>query len=257
MKGIIEFLTSETSEEAQALRKNFVFKIIPMINVDGVMYGNYRCSLSGIDLNRTWKRIEPTLFPEVASIKKVAEEFNQEHKVVLCCDLHGHSRARRVFMYGNNYVHNPESTRLFPYILSKLEPQMFDFKKCKFSISKNKEGTSRIALWILLKMPSVYTLEASLCGSSINSKMPHFTPQNLMNMGKKLCLAILIQNDIQLASVTEPILRQNFSREQLARELIEDNELNSLADANEEDSEVMSECSGGSDSDPGQDTLTT
>ena len=78
-----------------------------------------------------------------------------------------------------------------------------------------------------------------------------------MNMGKKLCLAILIQNDIQLATVTEPILRQNFSREQLARELIEDNELNQNCDGNDEDSEVMSECSGGSDSDPGQDTLTT
>jgi len=54
MKGIIEFLTSEDNIEALALRKNFVFKIVPMINVDGVIYGNYRCSLSGIDLNRVW-----------------------------------------------------------------------------------------------------------------------------------------------------------------------------------------------------------
>lgn len=78
MKGILQFLIGE-SPEAQALRKNFVFKIVPMINVDGVMYGNYRCSLSGIDLNRTWKRIEPTLFPEVAAMKKLVESFHQEH----------------------------------------------------------------------------------------------------------------------------------------------------------------------------------
>ena len=54
MKGLIEFLTSE-HEDAIALRRTFVFKIVPMINVDGVMCGNYRCSLSGIDLNRVWK----------------------------------------------------------------------------------------------------------------------------------------------------------------------------------------------------------
>jgi hypothetical protein len=35
-----------------------VFKIIPIINVDGVIFGNYRCSLSGIDLNRTWQSIQ-------------------------------------------------------------------------------------------------------------------------------------------------------------------------------------------------------
>ena len=51
MKGLIDFLVSD-SVEAQVLREKFVFKIIPMLNPDGVIYGNYRCSLSGCDLNR-------------------------------------------------------------------------------------------------------------------------------------------------------------------------------------------------------------
>lgn len=127
MKGILDFLTDETSQEADVLRKNFVFMIVPMINVDGVMYGNYRCSLSGIDLNRTWKRCDPTLFVEVASMKKHFEQFHTDHPVVLAVDLHGHSRARKAFMYGNNYQHNPESTRLFPYVMSKVEPDIFNY----------------------------------------------------------------------------------------------------------------------------------
>lgn len=69
MKGIIDFLTSDDNIEAVTLRKNFVFKLVPMINVDGVKYGNYRTSLSGIDLNRTWKKPDEILFPEVIAIK--------------------------------------------------------------------------------------------------------------------------------------------------------------------------------------------
>jgi hypothetical protein len=42
------------------------------------------------------------------------EEFNAVHPVILFTDFHGHSRARHAFMYGNNYLKNPEVTRLFP-----------------------------------------------------------------------------------------------------------------------------------------------
>lgn len=51
MEGTLEYLVSE-EEGARYLRDNFVFKIIPMLNPDGVIVGNYRCSLSGLDLNR-------------------------------------------------------------------------------------------------------------------------------------------------------------------------------------------------------------
>ena len=51
MEYMIDYLTG-TSMEAQLLRENFVFKIIPMLNIDGVLNGNYRVSLCGLDLNR-------------------------------------------------------------------------------------------------------------------------------------------------------------------------------------------------------------
>lgn len=68
MKGAIDFLSSEDIEAIE-LRKHFVFKIVPMINVDGVVFGNNRCSLSGFDLNRIWKKPDVQLFPEVVAIK--------------------------------------------------------------------------------------------------------------------------------------------------------------------------------------------
>jgi murein tripeptide amidase MpaA len=45
MQGILDFLVSD-DEGARYLRNNFVFKIVPMLNPDGVIVGNYRCSLS-------------------------------------------------------------------------------------------------------------------------------------------------------------------------------------------------------------------
>jgi murein tripeptide amidase MpaA len=51
VEGILQFLVSD-EEVARYLRNNFVFKIIPMLNPDGVLVGNYRTSLSGLDLNR-------------------------------------------------------------------------------------------------------------------------------------------------------------------------------------------------------------
>jgi murein tripeptide amidase MpaA len=53
MKGVIDYLVGP-SIGARILRDNFIFKIIPMMNPDGVILGNTRCSLAGLDLNRMW-----------------------------------------------------------------------------------------------------------------------------------------------------------------------------------------------------------
>jgi murein tripeptide amidase MpaA len=61
MRGFIDYLTGP-SLDAKILRDNFVFKIVPMLNPDGVVNGNYRCSLSGQDLNRQVLDLGDTIF---------------------------------------------------------------------------------------------------------------------------------------------------------------------------------------------------
>ncbi len=51
VEGLLNFLVSK-EQGALDLRDKYVFKVVPMINPDGVIVGNYRCSLSGHDLNR-------------------------------------------------------------------------------------------------------------------------------------------------------------------------------------------------------------
>lgn len=47
------------------LREHFVFHIIPMVNPDGVLIGNFRTSLYGKDLNRLFLKNQTLMIPEV------------------------------------------------------------------------------------------------------------------------------------------------------------------------------------------------
>lgn len=99
----------------------FVFKIVPMLNPDGVINGNYRCNLLGTDLNRRWRTPSQSMHPIVYHYKKLIHNFKANHNIELICDLHGHSRKKNAFMYGCEFD-DPAASRLFPYILSKISP---------------------------------------------------------------------------------------------------------------------------------------
>ena len=48
---------------------NSIIKLIPMINPDGVVIGNSRSSLAGVDLNRRWGNPNATIHPEIYFLK--------------------------------------------------------------------------------------------------------------------------------------------------------------------------------------------
>ena len=98
--------------EAIQLRDKFIFKIIPMLNPDGVIQGNYRSSFIGVDLNRRWKNPSKFLHPTIYYTKRLIKwwhSFNEigiSNGVVMTCDFHGHSRKKNVFMYGCTFTQN-------------------------------------------------------------------------------------------------------------------------------------------------------
>jgi len=53
------------SESSQDVLKYYDFVIVPMLNPDGVVAGNFRTSLFGKDLNRLFKVRDTTLLPEI------------------------------------------------------------------------------------------------------------------------------------------------------------------------------------------------
>ena len=52
LNGVLDLLTDLKSEQGKLLRKNYVFKIIPMLNPDGVSRGYYRLDTESQNLNR-------------------------------------------------------------------------------------------------------------------------------------------------------------------------------------------------------------
>jgi len=115
MKGVIDFLVSEDAH-AQFLRNTFVFKIIPMLNPDGVIVGNYRCSLMGQDLNRQWIGSSSKFHPINYHTKLMMKRTLESRDIFFFCDFHGHSIGRNVFMFGNNQTKASERNKekIFP-----------------------------------------------------------------------------------------------------------------------------------------------
>ncbi|XP_051007710.1 cytosolic carboxypeptidase 3 isoform X3 [Acomys russatus] len=195
MKGFLDYILGDSSD-AQLLRDTFIFKVVPMLNPDGVIVGNYRCSLAGRDLNRNYTSLLKESFPSVWYTRNMIHRLMEKREVILYCDLHGHSRKQNIFMYGCDSSRSKAKglylqQRIFPLILSKNCPNQFSFSACKFNVQKSKEGTGRVVMW-KMGIRNSFTLEATFCGSTLGNKRgTHFSTKDLESMGYHFCDSLL------------------------------------------------------------------
>ena len=193
LKGAIELLMGD-SDEAKYLRNNFIIKIIPMVNVDGVICGNSRTSLAGCDLNRRWVNPNEYLHPEICYLKELIYNFTKKIKVDYIIDFHGHFGAFNSFFYANNNKDNISLCKNFPFICGKIS-KIIQFNKSRFKMPKYKKGTGRIDLYRELNIENVVTLETSYFGCNEGEySNQYFNIDRLKEIGRDICNGILLSH---------------------------------------------------------------
>ncbi|XP_052064464.1 uncharacterized protein LOC127704447 isoform X9 [Mytilus californianus] len=254
MKGFLDYLTGN-SADAKLLRDTFIFKIVPMLNPDGVIVGNYRCSLAGRDLNRNYKTVLKDAYPSVWHTKNMIRRLLQEREIIVYCDLHGHSRKQNVFIYGCENRYSPDKRlkeRVFPSMLNKNAPDKFHYESCKFKVQKSKDGTGRIVMWNMGILNS-YTMEATFCGSTMGKmKGYHFSMSDYESLGFHFCDTLLDYCDPDKTKVSNVMLELE---ERMKREIMTKLQRQGITDLNSADIDLSDEydsslesSDGGSDS---------
>ncbi|KAF5302932.1 hypothetical protein FQA39_LY02112 [Lamprigera yunnana] len=187
MKGIIDFLTGPAST-AKELRDMFVFKLVPMLNPDGVIVGNTRYSLAGKDLNGQFKNDFINEFPTVCYTKLMIQKLIEKCEIALYCDLHAQYSLKNIFIYGCDKQFKPQT---FPLLIQQKASDKFSIESCKYNSEKLKEGTARMTMW-RMGISNSFTVEASFGGSSLGDRTnTHFSVKDYETMGQSVCQAIL------------------------------------------------------------------
>ncbi|CAH8497848.1 unnamed protein product [Dicrocoelium dendriticum] len=163
-QGFIDFMVSD-HPLAQELRYHLIFKVVPMLNPDGVFLGNYRCSLLGFDLNRQWRNPSQWAHPEIHATKLLLMKLDRSTTmdVNFFVDIHAHSTMMNGFMYGNVFEDEERAERqaVFPNLLSRFAED-FSLHQTNFNRDSVKAGTGRRTLGGILDNHTLcYTLEVS------------------------------------------------------------------------------------------------
>lgn len=177
MQGTIELLTDPIDPVAIELRRLFVFKVVPMINPDGVSRGHFRTDCHLQDLNRYYDDPTPQMHSPVFAIKQLLSYLDQDKRICFFCDYHSHGLPRNCYFYGNflKYQLQVES-KAFAKLMELTCPE-FTASDCDFSLksmgfktfkkdrqSKTKVGCSRVAAFRSTLLVHCFTLEIGYHG---------------------------------------------------------------------------------------------
>lgn len=178
IEGILNFLLSEKEPMADSLLREFVFLIVPMMNPDGVVLGNNRCSLFGTDLNRCWGHPVSSKQPTVFALKKKLKSLiKSEKQIYVYCDLHGHSKQMNTFIYACHKVSGAfcpwSKVRLLPRLMAA-KCHFLDYHRCRFKVEAEKLSTARVIIWEEFKVVNSFTFESSMYAYTVGDQVVRY-----------------------------------------------------------------------------------
>ena len=201
VQGLIDFLVNLNNPISKYLRDKFIFKIIPMLNIDGVIFGNYRLNILGKDMNRLWTPNIPFNSDEcdqsslyINSIIDIIKKTLNNRNIFLYCDFHGHSGKHNYFLYGCPKEGNENYHKKFMEIYAK-KSNIFSLNDCVHKIMPKKINTCRALLKNVFSVDLSYCLETSMFSyvlkDEINGKkICPFTIEKYKQIGMDFCLSL-------------------------------------------------------------------
>eukprot|EP00930_Biecheleria_cincta_P084603 TRINITY_DN74052_c0_g1_i1.p1 TRINITY_DN74052_c0_g1~~TRINITY_DN74052_c0_g1_i1.p1 ORF type:complete len:975 (+),score=123.84 TRINITY_DN74052_c0_g1_i1:137-3061(+) len=163
--GFINFILSN-DPRAELLRQSFVFKIVPMLNPDGVALGHTRANSLGIDLNRCYTDPNPREHEGVFYSLQWLVHWAREGRLLFHLDMHAHAHTRGCVLYGNALEDVAHVWNVAFAHICQLNGPHFDMEGCQFPPKSDLEhghgstdNSSRARVASTCKLYHAYTLE--------------------------------------------------------------------------------------------------
>jgi len=139
IQGIMDKLTEFGQVQTEILLNHYIFKMIPMLNPDGVARGYWRLDTLGLNLNSYYKDPSRDVHPTIWATKDAVTQEHKCGKLKMYVDFHARCSKRGSFLHDNT-IADPSlkyESMMIPKLMS-LNCVNFDFRECIFSDEKSK-----------------------------------------------------------------------------------------------------------------------
>jgi len=226
LNGFLRFLFSR-DVRARELLSHFVFKVVPMLNPDGVFRGYYRTGVTGANENRFYLCPNREEMPIIWAVKELFCAL--QGNVACYIDFHAHATKPGCFVFGNHMgdFQKQVETLLFARLLEVNNPY-FDLSACSFSekdmltrdkgTNLSKEGCGRVVMYQVSRVQLCYTLECNYHGGK-GSGAVGFDVGVFERMGAGLGPALLDYWEINPSSILAETLTLSRLRLETAQQV--------------------------------------
>jgi hypothetical protein len=189
MEGALRFLVSD-DPAALRLRDTTIFKLMPMMNPDGVALGLTRFNANGYDTNRQWDLVDLRdkqwfeKMPEIWSVKTAILLQNARRPIDLVFNLHNDE--------GNEYMETMVDAPAVVAVLDRLfahlaEKTRFDPSRTSLSHVTTGPANTTLSLWTEARIPTVL-MERRVTAGKRTGRIE--TPDDNLEFGHQLATAL-------------------------------------------------------------------